>query len=79
MKKKTEEPIEPIPSQKGELPCSYSLHIRLDYLPQDNGGWVCRASFSDWRLSAIEYGQTKDESIAKAIEAIASTCRTQST
>jgi hypothetical protein len=79
MKKKAEEPIKPSPSQKDKLPSSYSLYVSLNYLPQENGGWVCRASLGDWRLSAIEYGQTKEESIAKALNALASICRTRST
>jgi hypothetical protein len=51
--------------QKDELPCSYSLHLHLDCLPQENGRWICRASLNDWRLSAIEYGQTIEESLLK--------------
>ncbi|NJO93380.1 MAG: hypothetical protein HC820_01590 [Hydrococcus sp. RM1_1_31] len=63
--------------QDNKLTCSYSLHLHLDCLPQENERWVCRASLSDWCLNAIEYGQTREESIAKALYAIASLCRNQ--
>lgn len=78
MKKKTKESIAPSPSQKDELPCSYSLHLYLDCLPQENGRWVCRASLSDWRINAIEYGQTREESIAKALYTIAQSLEAKS-